>query len=42
MKDPTLMNIVLRAKNIWRLVTSKMKWWKKAIFEKLWNKEEMH
>lgn len=33
-KGPTLMNIAMGAKLIWRLITSKLDWWKKIIWKK--------
>jgi hypothetical protein len=33
-KDPSLMNLDLGAKLVWRLITRKVEWWKKVLLKK--------
>jgi hypothetical protein len=33
-KDPTIMNMALGAKLVWKLISRKLEWWKKVLLTK--------
>jgi hypothetical protein len=33
-KDPTLMNLEMRAKILWIIITGRLEWWKKILWKK--------